>query len=283
MAQRTHTHRILPTASSSVTDWIFLSKHGQDQYINQFAHGSGGQVVNTDEFEYDSSDHPIVLRGILKHKIMRRCWQDHRDFYYMDTGYLGNMPGPGNPQGWKLWHRIVPNNLQHSDIVPRPGDRWQRLGLKPHPRRYGRRIVVACPDEKPCQFYGIDRDIWVKQTVETLQQLTDRPITIRERATNRQQRTLHDPLSRALVDDVHALVTFNSNSAVESILAGVPAIVLAPAHAAAAVASTVLDQIESPTWPDADKLYAWLCHLAYGQFHVAELRDGTAYRILNEN
>ena len=266
-----------------MTDWIFLSKHQQDQYINMFAEGSGGDVIDTDDFDYESSDRTIVLRGILKHKIMKRCWSDRRDFYYMDTGYLGNLPNAQNPNGWKLWHRIVRNNIQHQDIVARPADRWQRLGICPQPRRNGRDIVLACPDEKPCQFYGIDRDTWVQTTVDRLNALTDRPVIIRERTANRRQRTQRDPLSRVLENNVHALVTFNSNAAVESILSGVPAIVLAPTHAAAPVAGTDLAQIESPPWPDSDLLHAWLCHLAYGQFHVNELKDGTAYRILNED
>jgi hypothetical protein len=266
-----------------VTDWIFLSKHKQDQYVNAFAQGSGGVIVNTSDFDYCASGRPIVLRGILKHKIMQRCWQDGRDFYYMDSGYLGNLPGPRNPQGWKTWHRIVPNDLQHQDIIDRPADRWQRLGIQPQPRRYGRRIVLACPDQKPCRFYGIDQATWIRNTVNQLQSLTDRPVLIRERASSRQQRTQQDPLNCMLQDDVHVLVTFNSNAAVESILAGVPAIVLAPTHAASPVAGTCLEQVESPPWPDTDKLYAWLCHLSYGQFHNTELADGTAYRILNEN
>lgn len=266
-----------------MTDWIFLSKNGQDKYVNMFAKGCGGRIVNTDDFHYEHSQHPIVLRGILKHKIMKRCWQDQRDFYYVDTGYLGNLPCPDNPMGWKIWHRIVKNDLQHSNIVPRPDDRWRRLHISLSPRRRGSKIIVACPDDKPCQFYGIDRDQWVDQTLSALKNLTDRPIVVRARVANRQHRTQIDPLCKILTDDAHALVTFNSNSAVESILLGVPAIVLAPTHAAAPVAGTALEQIESPPWPDQDKLYAWACHLAYGQFHVDELRNGTAYRILNEN
>ena len=114
-----------------------------------------------------------------------------------------------------------------------------------------------------------------------LQKHTDRPILVRQRDPSRLNRVVQDPLSRLLADDVHALVTFNSAAAIESILAGVPAFVMAPTHAAAPVANRDLAAIESPYWPDHDKIHAWACHLAYGQFHVKELRDGTAMRILN--
>ena len=259
-----------------MSDWIFLSKGGDDQYIRLMAHGSGGRVTNSDDFVYEHSDRPIMMRGILKHKIMKRCWQDHRDFYYMDTGYFGN-------GRWKNWHRIVKNDLQHGDIVPRPPDRLQKLRLQWKPRQHGRVIIVAAPDEKPCRFYGIDQAEWLEQTVSLLSQHTDRPIQIRQRSPKKIDRTVHDPLWKVLERDVHALVTFNSVAAVESILCGVPAFVCAPSHAATPVANTDLSRINDPYWPDQDRLHAWACHLAYGQFNVAELRDGTAYRILNEH
>ena len=41
-----------------------------------------------------------------------------------------------------------------------------------------------------------------------------------------------------------------------------------------------LSQIETPYWPDLDKLHAWAHHLAYGQFHISELKDGLAQQIL---
>ena len=90
---------------------IFHSKDGKDEYINLLAHGCGQQPVADYDFDYDASNDPIVLRGILKHKIMKRCWDDNRDFYYVDTGYFGN-------GRWKQWHRIVKNNLQLTDIQP---------------------------------------------------------------------------------------------------------------------------------------------------------------------
>ena len=259
--------------------WIFFSKNGEDEYINMFARGSGAQPVA--DFDYAASRDPIVLRGILKHKLMKQCWKDGRDFYYMDSGYFGNNPNPKNPQGWKVWHRIVKNNLQHTEIVDRPADRWQQMGITLQPRRYGTKIVVAVPDEKPCKFYGIDLESWIAETVSTIRQYTDRPIVVRQRAANRIDRIATDPLSKVLVNDVHALVTFNSNAATESVMLGVPVFTLAPANAAAPVGNSDLSQIESPYWADTDKLHAWACHLAYGQFHVKELKDGTAYRILN--
>jgi hypothetical protein len=263
--------------------WIFLSKEGKDEYINMFAMGSGGRVISTDDFNYSDSNDPIVLRGILKKKIMQKCWLDGRDFYFMDTGYLGNQKSTLNPMGWKYYHRIVKNDLQHSNIVKRPDDRFKKLDMPIEKwKKGGRKILIAKPDEKPCIFYGIDLDEWLNETIETIKKYTDRPIEVRERVKSRADRTITNTLKQALDEDVHCLVTYNSNAATESVLYGIPAFTLAPTHAAAPVCLQDLSRIENPYYADQDLVYQWACHLAYCQFHVNELKDGTAWRILND-
>lgn len=253
---------------------IFLSKDGKDRYINDFAKGCGVVPTSTTDFRYDDGRDSIVLRGILKHKIMKQCWEDQRDFYYMDTGYFGN-------EGtWKYWHRIVKNNLQHTDIVPRPDDRFKKFGKTFHKWRTGSKILVALPDEKPCKFYDIDRDVWIAHTIAELRKHTDRPIVVRDRVKSRQAR-INQPLEQALSNDVHALVTFNSNAATESVFAGVPVFTLAP-NAAGPVGLQDLSLIETPRYPTEDERYAWACHLAYGQFHITELKDGSALQKLKD-
>ena len=266
-----------------MNNWIFLSKGGEDEYINMFAMGSGGRVINSDEFNYDDSEDPIVLRGILKHKIMKRCWFEGRDFYFMDTGYMGNQKGPLNPMGWKYHHRIVKNDLQNDEIIHRPPDRFKRLAIPLHKwKKGGSKILIAKPDEKPMKFYNLELDQWLEETIATIKQYTDRPIEIRERAPKREDRTSTDTLQRALDNDVFALVTFNSVAAIESVFHGIPAFTMAPANAASPVSLQDLSQIENPYYADQDKLHAWACHLAYGQFHVSELRDGSAKQKLKD-
>jgi hypothetical protein len=223
-----------------------------------------------------------VLRGILKYKTMKKCLEDNKDFYYVDSGYVGNNISRHNRMGNKLYHRIVKNDLQQNEIRPRPGDRWKALDIKLQPRKFGSKIVVAAPDEKPCRYYGIDQEKWVAETVEEIKKYTDRPIVVRQRAPKRIDRVMTAPLHQVLAQDVHALVTFNSVAGVESILSGVPAFVLASSHVAQPVSSTQLSQIENPYWADQDKLDAWCHSMAYGQYHVRELRDGTAFRMMQE-
>jgi hypothetical protein len=264
--------------------WIFLSKEGGDPYIKTFANGCNSDITDTEKFNYDDSFDPIVLRGILKKKIIHRCWKEKRTFYYMDTGYFGNEINSNNPNGWKYWHRIVKNNLQHDDIIHRPDDRFRKFNKKfASWKRSGRKILIAAPDEKPCKFYGIDKEQWISETLSNIKKYTDRPIVVRERASKRIDRMITNTLQQALDDDVFALVTYNSVAAIESIFHGIPVFTLAPANAAKPVSLQDLGQIEKPYYADSDKLYAWACHLAYGQFHINELKNGSAKRMLEND
>jgi hypothetical protein len=214
---------------------------------------------------------------------MKRCWQDKRDFYYIDTGYWGNERTTSNPNGWKYWHRIVKNDLQHDEIIARPDDRWKKFNKQFTPwKKTGRKILIAAPDEKPCKFYGTTQEKWINETVNIIKKYTDRPIEVRQRAAKRIDRIANDTLLQALNQDVFALVTFNSVAAIESIFYGIPAFTLASTHAASPVTSQHLRHIDTPFYPDQDKLYAWACHLSYGQFHVDEIRSGQAKYLLEE-
>jgi len=252
---------------------ICLSKNKTDEYINMFAHGAKLPIYDYDNYP-DNKD--IVIRSMGKRKLIKQCWETNKTFYYMDSGYVGNYKSKSNPYGWKLWHRIVKNDVQHSNIIDRPGDRWKQLDYPIENRKQGEHILLVTPSEKPCKFYGIDKDTWVSNTISEIKKYTDRPIVIRDKAP-RQQR-----ITRTIFEDLnncHALVTYQSIAAVESVLYGVPAFTLAPT-AADPVCDKDLSLIEHPTQQDQDKIYKWACHLAYGQFHIDELKTGTAYRLL---
>jgi hypothetical protein len=138
----------------------------------------------------------------------------------------------------------------------------------------------VAPDEKPCKFYNIELETWLAETTATIKQHTDRPIEIRDRARSRTSRKTNT-VEHAL-QDVHAVVTFNSIAATESIIAGVPVFVLAPCNAARPMANVSLDRIDDPWFPDHATRLAWAHHLAYGQFHIDELKNGTALKILKQ-
>jgi hypothetical protein len=260
-----------------VNSMLCLSKNLLDPYVNQFAKGANLAIQDYDE---DFGKSTILIRGMTKRNLIQDCWKKNHTFYYMDSGYMGNYESSANPHSWKLWHRIVKNALQHSEIAHRPDDRFRRLNYTIHKRKTGAHILLVAPSEKPCRFYGINRDSWIAETVEQIKQHTDRPVRVRHKASRKQR------ISQTIFEDLlncHATVTYQSVAAVESVLFGVPAFAVAPC-AADPVCDKDLSLIENPTVQDQDKIYSWACHLAYGQFSVDEFKDGSAYRMLiNEN
>ena len=257
---------------------ICLSKNKSDPFINDFAKGNNFPIVDCVDID---TPEPIIFRSIVKKELITYSLENNLPFYYMDSGYFGNYKTPNNPFGKKLWVRIVKNGLQHNYIKNVPDDRWKKhfnYNLKEQSKS-GNYILLVLPSEKPCKFYGINLDEWIQTTINQIKQYSDREIKIRKKPQTRSAR-----LTNSIFDDLEncwATVTYNSIAAVESVMSGVPAFTLAPT-AADPVCDKDLSKLESPTYQDMDKLYKWVCHLSYGQFHINELKNGKALRILKD-
>ena len=241
--------------------------------------GSNGKLTT------DPSDtsKPLVVRGVIKRDHVNECIKTGRDFYYIDTGYLGNFVSPGNPTGKKVWHRVVKNENQHSVIRNVPSDRWENLVQK-DPRlawsgwkNYNKKILLVMPNPKACRYYGIDYDTWIKETEEKIKQHSDLPIEVRikgSRTARVKEYTIYD----ALDSGTYATVTMNSMAAMESIVHGVPAFVSVPC-AAGPLASMDLSQLSNPFKPKQKLIEQQCKSLAYGQFTLDEIENGTAYEL----
>lgn len=234
----------------------------------------------------DTITEPILVRGITTGNYIKHAEKAGRDYYFMETGYLGNYRSANNSTGRKIYHRIEKNAMQQRRFLDVPYDRWQALCrwnselIYRGWRRPGGKILLIMSTEKPFEFYGVDRDQWVKNTIATIQAHTDRPIVIREKAGRAERNS--DNIYEALKDDIWALVTYNSIAAVEAIQYGIPAFALAPT-AAAPVASADLSQIETPVKPHPDVIQKWLASIAYGQFNIDEIITGRAWNLVQEN
>ena len=246
--------------------------HMYDPILQSFVQGAGGQISTWTKEEFNKT--PIVLRGITKRKQMADCRAVGRDFYYIDTGYFGN----GKK---KLFHRITKNDVQwFGPIIERPGDRLDRTGVQLAKFKRGTNIIIAPPSQKLLNNYDIILEDWLASVQEEIKKYTDRPIVIRTKQ-GRSVRVNDDTMEMALDRDVHCLVTFSSIAAGEALLYGKPAITLGP-NAAAPLCSQSISEIENPYIPTLDEVAAWARHIAYCQFTEAEMRDGTAWCILND-
>lgn len=194
-----------------------------------------------------------------------------RAWLYWDRGYFfrvfaTDLP-PGKDGGMYRWHL---NSFAMQAIRDVSDDRWKSNPTPVWPwARTGRHIVVAEPSETYERFHGIEG--WTARTVKRLNELTDRPLLIRNKEMQRFGRKLHEDLKGA-----HCLVTHGSNAAVEAVIMGCPVFVHSDS-AASLVGRCDLGQIDAPIYPDRQP---WLNSLAYSQVSEAEMIDGTLWRML---
>ena len=242
-------------------------------------------IGSKNKFTTDSNEvsKPLVVRGVIKKDHVNKCIEDKRDFYYIDTGYVGNFPSVGNPSGKKLWHRVVKNENQHSSIRDVPADRWNKLveqdpklkwqGWKNHDKK----ILLVMPNPKACKYYGVNYDTWVEDTKKQIAKYSNLPVEVRIKGSRSERNkgyTIHD----AFDSGVYATVAFNSIAALESILYGIPAFVSVPC-AAGPLASFDLSNLPTPYKPDASTILKQCHNIAYGQFTIEEIENGTAYEL----
>jgi lipopolysaccharide biosynthesis glycosyltransferase len=246
-----------------------------DPYLQDFVLGAGGRIL---EWNYKNlDDTTLVIRGLggKSQKAIKHCMENNRDFYAIDTGYL-------QPNTKKEYHRITFNGLQNTGpLIPRDDLRLRKLNFIPGEFKTGRKILVCPPSEKVMKFYGKNLSEWMDSTLAEIKAHTDRPIEIRLKPS-RTERVTDNTIWQALSDDVYCLITYNSIAATEAFLFGVPAIALAP-NAASAVCNTNINEINNLNNPTRELQMILARHLSYCQFTAKELRDGTAWRILNES
>jgi len=159
-------------------------------------------------------------------------------------------------------------DFQQRAVKEAPSDRWERLKVTLRPWRKGKQIIVCPPSDHVATLFKAQH--WLGETLDALGRVTDRPITVRRKGDN-------PPLPIALLK-AHAVVAMNSLAAVEAVVCGTPVFV-SPANAAAPVGKTDLSEIEDPIYPEREE---WARSLAYGQFTIDEMRDGTAWRLLRK-
>lgn len=229
---------------------------------------------------------PMVVRGVTSKSEIVACQSTNRDFYYIDTGYIGNFPSPGNTSGKKVWHRIVKNELQHSKPLGVPNDRWAKL-VEQDPRlkwngwkNHNQKILLVLPNPKACRYYDIDCDQWIAETTEQIKTYSDLPIEVRVKGS-RSERNHGYSIYSAFDSGVYATVSFNSIASLESVLYGIPAYVSVPC-AASPLVSTDLSTLKDPFKPNLDTILKQCHTLAYGQYTHEEILNGTAWNIINE-
>lgn len=231
------------------------------QWVAAFAKGCGGKSQTLGPLR----DGPVAMFGspqleplLFEAQLRGRTW------YYGDHAFFGR----------HQYYRCARNAMQASGLE---GDdspaRFNAFGIPIREWRKAGSHILLCPNSDSfLKRYGAPD--WINQTVKALQVRTDRTIRIRWK-TDADRRPLAEDLK-----DCWAVVTFTSNSAVEAVLAGVPAFCTAQC-AGSAMGSANLQEIETPLMPDGR--LAWASRLANHQWTFAEMASGMLWSALGGN
>jgi hypothetical protein len=170
--------------------------------------------------------------------------------------------------GINLGSYIINGNKDNSRI--------NSFGLKLNDWHQGNNIIICGQHDKSHQWNdNKPMDQWVTNTVNELRKHTTRPIKLRPhpRCPIRNVTNVKIDTSmpfREELDDAWAVINWNSNPGIESIIHGVPAFV-GPTSLASPVANLQLSQIENPIRPDRQQ---WFNNLAWTEWTADEMSTG---------
>jgi len=267
---------------------IHTTKPRTQRYVDAFVKGSPGSSKKIYQFRElkNLPEETLTMYGILagSGEVYKWCEKENKNFYFMDHGYFTN--AHDSPH----WLRITKNKHCQNIMQDRPHDRYEKYfkqEVDPWNKK-GSKVLVLPPTNAIANFFNAGD--WLAKTLATLRQNTDRQIEVREKPYNPTVILDHvgatvkidkPTVHKGNIDwkDYHAIVTYNSNTLVASLENGVP-VFCEPSCAAAPISETDYSKIETPKYGDRIALFS---SLAYNNWTMKEMANGTAWRMLNES
>ena len=153
------------------------------------------------------------------------------------------------------------------------------MGIEFKPWRYSEDILLCGQVPWDASVDHTYHQEWIHVTAERLKVLTKRKILFRPHPQAPLPPFTGIGYQTGPVDweRIHACVTFNSNTAVEAALAGVPVFVDDIGSMALRIANRKLDAIEAPALPSREQ---WAYDLAYCQWTPSEMMEGKTWNHL---
>lgn len=265
---------------------VYLSGNEEhDRVLRAFYEGAPQPKALANLSEYQPSDVAVIFGVRKKHvpiswprgEVFQRQRKSNLNVVVLETGYV-------NRGGGENHHYAVGFNglngradFRNKDM---PDDRAKLLGVELKPwRERGEHIVLCGQIPWDASVDHTDHLRWLFETARQLREKTSRPIRFRPHPLGSQYlipgtlASEHRQFEHDL-HNAHAVFTFNSNSAVEAQLAGVPTFADDYGSMAWDVSAHDLDALEAMPQPDRAP---WLSNLAYAQWTPEEMRTGLTW------
>lgn len=221
----------------------------------------------------------------------------HGNWYFWDNPEIPQLlnPNPVNPAGNKDFVRFTRGSLfsEHFNTLTdcgrfssmledlAPGTTLENL-VRPVPvRKKATNRVLLCPSSPNCYTYYYDskQTDWLWRWSSHLEAAGFEPVVRRKPdrkiRVNKPEMRLYETL---LLDDYYCTISQHSVAALESIMAGTPAVVTGP-HPAGELATPkeefVLGHLRIP---DQDQVWNWIRRVASNTYHKSELFSGAWHK-----
>lgn len=234
-----------------------------------------------------------LICGVVKREILWAHQRADVPLLYMDKGYYRDrapFKDMSLPKWWRLcWNDTHPT--QYLMNVKRPPDRWELLDSRLQERNpAGRDIVILGSSAKFHHTCGLPHPTeWARDLVRQIRTYSNRQIVYRPKPSwadaepvdgtvfdHGKKTRIEDALARA-----YCSITYGSIACVDSIMAGVPAIVLGNG-VAGPVAEPRIPFIPQPRWVSHEERVQWISNLCYCHWRPQEIEDGSAWAIVKE-
>lgn len=199
--------------------------------------------------------------------IFQRCMKEGIEWWELDRGYF-------RAKHYDGFYRISLNEIraEFKADINLPDDRWKALNIpvQPWKKKKDGYVLVCPPSYNVGKLFGISPYVWEADIRAQLGELIDLPLITREKHDDQ-----NIPLEHA-IENAYAVVTYNSNVAIESLIRGTPAFILDETFQ-----TPLLDRIcTEERFFDRMPLFKYL---SYCQFTLPEFESGyaweTAYKI----
>ena len=267
---------------------IHTTKPRTQRYVDAFVTGTPGpfKIYQWRDLKELPKEN-LTMYGILagSGEVYKWCEKEKRDFYFMDHGYFSYA------HDYPYWLRITKNGHCQTKLFNRPSDRYEKYfkqDIKPWSKK-GSKILILPPTNAISDFFSVTD--WLENTLKILRENTDRELVIRDKPYN--PGVAKDHVGATIKVDLptnktsgpidwsqyFACVTYNSNTMIESFTNGVPVFRDPNNCGATPIAETNFTKIETPIYGDRISLFS---SLAYNNFNMEEMRNGTAWSLLND-
>jgi hypothetical protein len=266
---------------------VYCGGNAEENYVlNKFAEGCPitEDVMVLPLGAYHPSDLAVVFGTFKKNvpvsfprgRVVQGQKELGLDTVIIETGYLNRGAGPDHHYAVGLNGLNGRADFRNADS---PDDRAERFKPKVKPWRADGEHIVLCgqvPWDASCDFIDIVK--WADETAIFVKTLTEREIVYRPHPLVKTPTPVHCRRSNNywLQDDLEnawCVVTFNSNSGVEAIMDGIPAVATDPGSMIMGV-ETNIGQVDNPRMPDRCQ---WLANLCYAQWTPREMEEGSTW------